>query len=98
MFFHFKKMLSRKGGTQYGSFFSRLELDQKLKNLESFYGYNIQVSVHLPLKFPGQHIFQRGDIPSSTAPVIGLGHDIGRFAPFVLGPTQILHNCLGSKR
>ena len=34
-----------------------------------------------PIKLPGQHICKRGDIPSSTAPVFGLGHDMGHICP-----------------
>ena len=70
--------------------------NQKIKTY--FYGYNIQVSVHLELKLPGQHIYQRGDIPSSTAPAFSLGHNMVRFAPFVLGSTQLLHHFVGSKK
>ena len=47
-----------KGGTRYGLSFSHLELGQVL--------------VHLALKLRGEHIRQRGDIASSTAPVFGL--------------------------
>ena len=65
-----------------GLFFSRLELGQKFKNQKSSYGYKIQVSVHLSLKLPSKHICQRGDIPSSTLPVFGKGHDVGHFHPF----------------
>ena len=71
--------------------FRHLELGQKLKTKKSFYGYNNQVSVHLSLKFPGQHSCQRGDVTSATAPVFGLGYNIGRFVPFILGSTQLLH-------
>ena len=35
--------------TLVGSFLTHLELGQKLKKLKSFYGCNIQVSVHLSL-------------------------------------------------
>ena len=45
------------------SFFSHLELGQKLNILISFYGCKIQVLVHLSLKLPGQHICHRGYIP-----------------------------------
>ena len=82
----------------YGSFFSHLELGQKLKKLKSFYGCKIQVSVQLSLKLPGHNIRQRGDIPSSNVPVFGLGNDMGHFSPFVLGSTQLLHHFLGSKK
>ena len=61
-------------------------------------GCNIQVSIHLSLKFLGQNIYQRGYITSSTAPILGLGHNMGCFPPFVLGFTQILHRFLGSKK
>ena len=44
------------------------------------------------------HICNRGDITSSTAPVFGLGHNMGRFATFVPGSTQLLHHILGSKQ
>ena len=39
----------------------------------------------------GQHMCQRGDIPSWSAPVFAPGHCMGRFALFVLGSTQNLH-------
>ena len=39
----------RKVRTWYGSFLSHLERGQKIKKLKSFYGCNIQVSVHLSL-------------------------------------------------
>ena len=41
---------------------------------------------------------QGGYIPSSTAPVFGLGHNMGRLAPFVIGSTQLRHYFLGSKK
>ena len=47
---------------------------------------------------PSKTGFQRGYITSSTAPVFGLGHNMGHFAPFVLGSTQLLHHFLGSKK
>ena len=47
-------------------------------------GCNIQVSIHLSLKFLGQHIYQRGYITSSTAPILGLGHNMGCFPPFCI--------------
>ena len=70
----------------------------KSKRLKILHGCNIQVSVHLSLKLRGQLICQRGDITSSTGPVFGLGHDMGRFPPFVLGSTQLLDHFLGSKK
>ena len=39
----------REVGTLYGSFLQNLEIGQKFKKLKSFYGCNIQVSVHLSL-------------------------------------------------
>ena len=65
---------------------------------KTFYGCNIQVSVHLSSKLRNQHIYHIGDIPSSTAPVFGLGHNMGHFFPFVLGSTQLLHHFLGPKK
>ena len=35
---------------------------------------------------------------TSTAPVFGLGHNMGRFASFALGYTQFLHHFLGYKK
>ena len=65
---------------------------------ESFYRCKIQVSLHMSLNFPGQHIYQIGDITPSTALVFGLGHNMGRFTYFVLGSTLLLHHFLGSKK
>ena len=59
---------------------------------------DIQVSVHLSGTLAGRLIYQRGDIPSSTAPIFGLGHDMGHFSPFVLQSTQLLYHFLGSKK
>ena len=59
---------------------------------KTFYGCNIQVSFHLSIKLQGQLIYQRGYITSLTAPVFGLGHNMGHFAPFVVGSTQLLHH------
>ena len=69
-----------------------------VKKQKSFYGRYIQVSVHLSLKFRGRKICQGGYIFSSTAPGFVLGHDMGRFASFLLGYTQLLHHFLGSKK
>ena len=66
--------------------------------VKTLYGFNIQVPVHLSLKLRGQHICQRGYIPSSTATVFSLGHNVGHFVPFLLGSTQLLHHFLGSKK
>ena len=74
-----------------GRFCTILKLVKNLKKIKSFYGCNIQVSVHLSLYWRGQHICQRGDIPSRSAPVFAPGHCMGRFAPFELGSTQNLH-------
>ena len=46
----------------------------------------------------GHNIFQREDIPSSNVPVFGLGHDMGRFPPYIKGSTKLLHHFLGSKK
>ena len=81
-----------------GSFLAIYNLvkNQKIKNKS--HGCNIQVSLHLSLKLQVQHIFHRGYIASPTAPIFGLGHDMGCFPPFVLGSTKILHYFLGSKK
>ena len=81
-----------------GRFLAIYYLVKNQKYLKSFHGCNIQVSVHLSLKFLGQHIYQRGYISSSAAPVFGLLHDMGHFAPFLLGSTQLLHQFLGFKK
>ena len=80
-----------RGHTLYVAFLAVQKLVKKQKNEKSFYGCNIQVSVQLSLKFLGQSICQRRDSPSSTLPVFSLGHNMGRFAPFALGSTQLLH-------
>ena len=41
--------ITRKVGTWYGSFLQHVEIGQKFKKVRSFYGCNIQVSVHLSL-------------------------------------------------
>ena len=42
----------------------------------------------------GQHICQRGDIPSSNLPIFGLVHNMGHFAPFLLGTCASLQSLL----
>ena len=49
--------------------------------IKSFSRCKVQVSVHMSLELPGRHIRQSGYIPSSTALVFGLGHDMGSFCP-----------------
>ena len=65
---------------------------------KSFYRCKIQVSVYLSLKLSVQHICQKGDTPSSTAPVFGLGHDMGRFCPFCTRIYTTSASFLGSKK
>ena len=64
--------------------------NQKIK--KPFCGCNIQVLVQLELTFPGQNIYQRVDIPSSTSLIFGLVHNTDSFAPFALEYTQLLHH------
>ena len=72
---------TRKQGFLMGQFLTIQNLVKTIKKLKSFPGRIIQVSVHLKLKSPGEHIRQRGDMTSSNAPVFGLGNDMGHFCP-----------------
>ena len=75
-----------------GRFLSHLELDQKLKKIKNpFTDVIFRFHSTCNYNWRGQNIYQRGYIPSGTAPVFGPGHNMGRFALFVLGSTQILH-------
>ena len=87
-----------RGGHCMGRFLAIYNLVKNQKNLISFHGCNIQVSVHMSLKLQGKHIYQTEYIISSTAYVFGLGHDMGCFARFILGSTQLLHNFIESKK
>ena len=71
--------------------FRRLELSQKLIFLNPFTDAIFRFQSICHYNWRGQHIYQRGDIPSWTTSIFGLGHNMGRFAPFVLGSTQRIH-------
>ena len=73
--------------TLVGSFLSHLELSQKLKIKNPFTDVIFMFQSTCHYNWRVQHIFQQGDIPSWTAPIFSLGHDMGRFALFVLGST-----------
>ena len=82
----------RKLWTIYGSFFSHLELGQNFKILKNHFT-DVIFRFHSTCLYnwQGRHICQKGYILSWTAPIFGLGHNMGRFASFVLGSTQLLH-------